>query len=313
LRSEEVIAALSKRARRRHGVFTGTDARKLGVSRNQLTRLTERGVVRRLLPDVYALVSVRASPEQTLRAALLWSGEESAAAATTAAYLYGLEGVAPPSMPQVAIPQSKRKHDRRVATIECRDMKKMMVRTFNGFRVVGVEACLVQLAAALDDDEALEIACEDARRRLLTGIPALRKYLDMHGGRGRDGVVRLRALLDELDPLHFSRSTLEVRTRRLLAASDLPRFEREVPLAWRGRTRYFDFGRPDDKLVLECNSKRWHDDPADYDDYNDKASIPGKLGWTIIFVTWDDVTKRPDKLLADIRDAVAAARTHRAR
>lgn len=295
-------------------MFTGAEAMKLGVNRNQLARLTERGVLRRVLPAVYALASVRVSPRQTLRAALLWGGDKSAAACRTAGYVYDFEGIAPPSLPQISLPHSKRKRDRRITIIECRDEGAMMVRTYNGVRVVGVEACLVQLAAALhgdDGDEALEIACEDARRRRLTGMPALRKYLDVHGGRGRDGVARLRALLDELDPKHPSRSTLEVKTRRLLAASGLPKFEREVPLTWRGTTRYFDFGRPDDKLVLECNSKRWHDDPADYVDYNDKASIPGKLGWTIIFITWDEVMKRPDKLVADIRAALQDGRTSR--
>ena len=91
------------------------------------------------------------------------------------------------------------------------------------------------------DDTALEVACEDARRRRLTSIPALYAYLDRFGVSGRPGVAALRRLLTELDPKHPSRSTLEVLTRRLLVAHGITGFTREFPLAWNGRTYSFDF------------------------------------------------------------------------
>lgn len=307
MRTEAAISLLSTVSAQRCGVFATTTVAKRGVKSKQLTSLARAKVIERLLPGVYRLTSVRKSPQQWMHAALLWAGPKAALAGCSAGHLYGMEGVHQ-DIPTVVVPHNLNPRHDNVRVHRVRDMSTVMVRSFNGMRVAGVEACLTQLAAAIDeegDDEALEIACEDARRRGLTGIRALRKYLDTRAGKGRNGVARLRALIDELDPKNPSRSTLEVKTRRLLAASDLPKFEREVPLTWRGRTRFFDFGRPDDKLVLECNSKRWHDDPADYADYNDKASVPGKLGWTIIFVTWDDITKRPDKILADIAEAVS--------
>ena len=62
----------------------------------------------------------------------------------------------------------------------------LMIRTVRGLRVTGVEATLVRLAHVLDS-EALEVACEDARRRRLTSIPALRAYLDRHARPGQRG------------------------------------------------------------------------------------------------------------------------------
>jgi hypothetical protein len=73
---------------------------------------------------------------------------------------------------------------------------------------------LIALAATLGS-EAVEIACEDARRRRLTSVRALRAYIDRFGRPGRPGIRNLRRLLDELDPVHAARSTLEVKTRRL--------------------------------------------------------------------------------------------------
>src|SRR5207245_1873550 len=99
---------------------------------------------------------------------------------------------------------------------------------------------LVALAATLDD-EAFEIACEDARRRRLTSIPAIRSYIARFGRPGRPGIAPLRSLLDELDPVHAARSTLEVKARRLLVTNGFTGFVRELPLEWQGRTYLFEF------------------------------------------------------------------------
>src|SRR5205814_2663811 len=100
------------------------------------------------------------------------------------------------------------------------------------------------------DDEALEIACEDARRRRLTSVPALHAYLARFGRTGRPGVGALRGLLRALDPMHPSRSTLEVKTRRLLVAAGHTGFVREFPLAWNRRTYFFDFAFERERTIL---------------------------------------------------------------
>jgi very-short-patch-repair endonuclease len=179
-----------------------------------------------------------------------------------------------------------------------------MIRRHRGFRVVGVECALVQLAASMDA-EAFEVACEDARRRRLTSVAALRAYLERFGGRGRAGVVSMRRLLDELDPAHPSRSTLEVRTRRLLTAHGMTDFVREFPLEWDGHTYRYDFAFLTERVILETNGRRWHDDANDYERDNDKWSVPGCCGFRIVFATWDKVVNRPDELLRDLADTLA--------
>jgi very-short-patch-repair endonuclease len=155
------------------------------------------------------------------------------------------------------------------------------------------------------DSEALEVACEDARRRRLTSIPALRKYVDGFGS-GRRGAAPLRLLLDDLDPIHPARSTLEVKTRRLLVAHGLTDFAREIPLTWNGRTYHYDFGFERSRVILETNGRRWHDDAADYEHDHEKWSVPGRLGWRIVFATWAKVTRDPCALLAEMTAVLAA-------
>jgi hypothetical protein len=179
------------------------------------------------------------------------------------------------------------------------NMTAMMIRTHRGFRVTGVEATLRALAHTVED-EALEIACEDARRRRLTSISALRAYLDHFSRPGRAGATKLRALLQQLDPSNPSKSPLEVKTRRLLVANGFKDFVRELPLTWNGRTYFYDFTFTAPRVILETNSRRWHFDAADYEHDNEKWSVPARHGYRIVMATWAKVTEHPNELLQEL-------------
>lgn len=116
----------------------------------------------------------------------------------------------------------------------------------------------------------------------------------------------MRRLVDSVDPVVSARSTLEVRTRRLLVEHGLTGFVREFPLTWNGRTYRFDFAFPQRRTILETNGRRWHDDPTDYERDNEKWSVPGRLGYRIVFATWDKVTKSPQLLFAELTAALTA-------
>jgi very-short-patch-repair endonuclease len=178
-----------------------------------------------------------------------------------------------------------------------------MLRSHRQLQVTGVEPTLVALGGILDDEE-FEIACEDARRRRLTSLPALRTYLERFPG--RPGSIPLRRLLDELDPVHAARSVLEVKTRRLLVADGITDFVREFPLVWQGRTYLLDFAFPLRRTILETNRRRWHDDATDYEFDNEKWSVPGRHGYRIVLATWDKVTANPAQLLAELAATLAA-------
>ncbi len=139
-----------------------------------------------------------------------------------------------------------------------------------------------------------------ARRRRLTSVPALESYVARFARAGRPGISTLRDLLVLLDPVHAARSTLEVKTRRLLVANGFTDFVRELPLSWGGRTYRFDFAFDVRRTILETNGRRWHDDPADYEHDNEKWSVPGRFGYRIVLATWDKVTRRPRELLAEL-------------
>jgi len=142
-------------------------------------------------------------------------------------------------------------------------------------------------------------------RGRLTSAAALRSYVDRHG-RGVAAVAVVRGLLDQLDPVHPARSTLEVKTRRLLVAHGATDFVREFPLEWNGRTYRFDFAFPLEQTILETNGRRWHDDARDYEHDNEKWSIPGRHGYRLVLATWEKVTRTPDELLRELAATLAA-------
>jgi hypothetical protein len=230
--ANSTIVQLSELCRESLGVFRGRDAVGVGVTRKRLAVLHAAGVIDRELPDVYRLTSVLRSPEQGLRAALLWGGDTAAVDGLSAAQVYALEGVRTDE-PEIAISHTRRARSSAVVAHRIKDPAVLMVRQHRGFRVVGPERALVSVAHRLPG-EAFEIACEDARRRRLTTVAALRAYLTRFGGQRLPGAPATHALLCMLDPVHPSRSTLEVMTRRLLVSKGLVNFQREFPLSGGG-------------------------------------------------------------------------------
>jgi very-short-patch-repair endonuclease len=301
---ESALGKLSELSSDTHGVFRGREAVKLGATRNQLTALVNAQVITRELPDTYRMAAVARSSEQRLRAALMWAGDGAAAAGRSAGEVYGLEGVRARA-PEIVVAPSCRVRAAGVIVHRGAERPALMVRSHRGVAVTGVEATLVSLAATLSA-EAFEIACEDARRRRLTSIPALKAYLDRYGRAGRPGVGAMRQLLAELDPIHAARSTLEVKTRRLLVAHGLTNFQREFPLEWNGRVHRFDFAFAAHRTIIETNGRRWHDDATDYEYDNEKWSVPGRHGFRIVLATWSKVTETPKRLLDELAATLAA-------
>lgn len=299
------VARLSSLAAPTCGVFAGSAAVDRGITRRQLADLRASGVIERALPDVYRLTAVAASDEQRLRAALLWGGKDAVACGRSAGACYGLEGIRA-RRPEIAIPAAGRHpRHREVDVTRVSDLRLLRTRIHRGLPLTGPEATLVRLGHRLDG-EAFEIACEDARRRRLTSVAAFRSYVDRHARPGQRGIRPMRALLRDLDPAHPSRSTLEVKTRRLLVASGLPDFVREHPLEWNGRRFLFDFALLSGRTILETNGRRWHDDAVDYEHDNEKFSVPGRYGYKLVLATWDKVTRRPEALVDEIRTTLAA-------
>ena len=103
--SREVLYAL---AEPHSGWLRASDAIAAGVTRQQLARYAESGVLQRSTYGVYRLRDFPAQAFEDVIAACLWAGSEAVASHDTALAVYGL-GEAMPASIHVTVPQRLRK------------------------------------------------------------------------------------------------------------------------------------------------------------------------------------------------------------
>jgi very-short-patch-repair endonuclease len=73
-----------------------------------------------------------------------------------------------------------------------------------------------------------------------------------------------------------------------------------------GRRAYLDFAWPELRLAIEANSYRHHASRRDWSRDHVRNNAVIALGWRILPVTWDELTERPDDVVALLRRARAA-------
>ena len=94
---------------------------------------------------------------------------------------------------------------------------------------------------------------------------------------------------------------LEVKTARLLRAHKLPAPVRQFAL---GRYR-IDFAYPPKRVGLECEGFEYHGNRLTWKRDKRRTAWIEAQDWRVLFVTWDDVTERPDETIERIRLAIA--------
>lgn len=290
--ADEALALL---AARNHGVFLSSDAAAVGVTPQGLSRRCAKGIIRRLHKGVYAMTSVQPSARQLLFAACRWGGAGSAASHRSAAALWELDGFDLNAF-EIWSPRQLRS-DRvvaRVGTLPISDITEV-----GGIPVTKIERTLVDLAAVVDVDR-LEDALDSALRRRLTTVNRLR--LRVGSERGRNGIRKLRGLLAERDDRgRPSASRFETRLNHLLIRSGLPAM-REYKI-WDGGEfiARVDFCYPEAWLIIEADGFRWHSARRAWQRDRDRRNQLTVMGWRVIQVTWDDLTRRPDETIERIR------------
>ena len=150
----------------------------------------------------------------------------------------------------------------------------------------------------------MEELIDEALRRSLTTVESLDAYVRDNTGPGRHGPSALRLLLPGyMDSGGVSESILETRLRQLLRDSALPAARQQYEVSHRGRfIARIDFAWPNKKVAVEAVGRAYHEGRWDRDVA--RASALAKLGWIVIYVTWEDVHLRPRETLMSIAQAL---------
>lgn len=177
--------------------------------------------------------------------------------------------------------------------------------------MTAIDRTLLDLAGLLPRRRAA-IALDDALRRGLTTIGSLDHCLWLTERRGRNGCGVLRDLVRERWTLSETpTSPLETVIFDLLVGSGLPtpalQYEvRDDKGSFVGRV---DFAYPESKVIIEGHSKQWHwgveAGSRDLARHNALAA----LGWTILYITWEDATRRRESTIARVAQLISTPET----
>lgn len=272
-----------------------------GLSQAALHRRVAGGRWEAVLPAVYRVTGTPSSWEQDLMAACLHGGRGSFVSHRTAAALWRLDGLEPGI---VEIAASRRVRIPGIVAHGTRVPRRHLT-AIGPIPVSRPGWTLLDLVAVASPALA-EIALDDALRRGLTTLRRLARLLEAHGGPGRRGSGVLRSLLEARDPSAAPpESVLETRLARLLARSGLPRpvTQHEVRAGGRLVARV-DFAWPEAMVAVEADGYRHHSGRRAWARDRTRRNALTGLGWRVLHVTWDDLRRRPEATLAEIRQAL---------
>jgi very-short-patch-repair endonuclease len=283
----------------------GPELRK-DVSQRQIDHACKLGVLERRFRDVYIDPSVAWSPLQDLAAAVAAGGRLSAAGHRSAAALWG---ILPdfPAIPEIVVPGHRRPRMDRVVAHRFTDLRPEHIILRHGIRVLNPLVVIVVLGSVVGPEVVAEAIIRADSLRLFRPI-AVRAELGRIARCGRDGVTAARQALDML-PVgdRPSDGMLELWYAELSRSQGLPSYTFQHSVRIDGRVIRIDFAYPAQKVAIEV------------DDYDSHGSLRGFLndarrqnllvldGWLVLRVTWWDIRHEPNRVAAQVRDALRAS------
>jgi very-short-patch-repair endonuclease len=238
-----------------------------------------------------------------VRAALLSRGGTAIAGGRTAAVLWGFDMLVEPR--KVELVMAGWKSQAVTKDVVVRRLRRAVavdaeVLGLEPLRVLTPAMTVLDCALTLPLREAVVIADSAMRTRLVSHEELERLAEDLaHHPRG----ARLRRVLDLVDP--EAGSVLESLLRVILRQHGLVP-ESQVTLEGRDGHRIgrVDFLFRTERLVIECDGRRWHDpeDARERDRVRDNELE--RAAWRLLRVTWAEVVHHPERVVEIIRDCL---------
>jgi hypothetical protein len=290
--------------------FTVADAKAVGITERRLHRLAHEGILRRVFAGVYVDSAADDDPLARARAVALVLPAGAVLTDASAAWLHGVDLMAPGEQ-MIPPPLTVfRTIDRtRVRRGGCAGGR----RTLLPFDVISVHGVPVTtpLRTATDLGRFLR------RTRAVVAMDALARKGGFDGEqiaaevprfKGHRGVVQLRALSPLVDPR--SESPGESRLRLTWLDAGLPTPVPQHPVHTGFRSAYLDLADPWRLFAAEYDGEEWHTTPEQRAHDEDRRRWLTSLGWRVAVFTkhdfdgWDD-----DRARRRLRQEFASVRT----
>jgi very-short-patch-repair endonuclease len=256
------------------------------------------GSLHRIHAGVYAVGHRHDSPEGRFMAAVLACGPGSVLSHRSAAVLWGLREDRRASI-DVTAPNRRGRIPHEIDAHRDGSLVSADRTVLRSIPCTTVPRTLLDLAAVVPIWE-LRKAISEAEVLRSLDHAALRRLIKH--SRGRRGVARLRMVLDEIHPLtKRTRSEMERMFLGMCERADLPVPEVNVKLDIEGNRLEPDFLWRDAGLIIEADSRRYHDTDSAFQHDRKREQRLMRAGWRVARCTWEQVEYEPRHLAETIR------------
>ncbi|MDQ1246598.1 MAG: hypothetical protein QG597_966 [Actinomycetota bacterium] len=287
-------------ARARQGVLTREDLTDLGYSPRNIETWVGRGILVPVGRKVLLLCGTEVDfPVRSLIAARR-AGREACLTGQSALAVSGVVSRAPwDALPEPGTPWLL--HHRPVDVGACIIRRhEDRYRTKFGVRVATTDVVMLDLLRYLPEAQARDLTFRAlGRSEWEPFLARLGQHADALG-RAR-GVRRLRQLSEIVESA--ARSAAEERVHSLLQEAGITGWRANYPLRVRGQKVILDLAFPEQKVFIEIDGRAYHGlDRFQHD--RTRQNLLVQAGWTVLRFTWEDVTRRPEHVVAQIRDVL---------
>lgn len=283
------LSALAAQARAQHHLITSDQLRRLGWSPAAIRHLVATDRLFRVHRGVYAFGRRDLAREGRWLAAVLACGTGAALSHRSAAVLWELLSHDSPR-PHVIVPAGR--SNRRTAGIQrhrSSDFTEGEGVKHRGIPATTVLRTLVDLSRGRLPTHSLNAAVRQAGRLHRVDLQPLRDQ------------PRLGPIVRLYDPLiGLTESELEALFLALCTKFRLPAPQ---PQEWFGSHRA-DFTWHEHRLVVELDSRRWHDNDVNFLTDRRKERAIRAAGYEVLRFTWAEIVHEPAGVAAEIRAAM---------
>lgn len=299
----DTYGRIAERARHQLGLITYAQLDDVGVSRAARRALIASGRYEQRGRRVLADAAAPATPEQRILAAAL-DVPGSVATGPTGAWLCGARGFRP--WP-VHLLVKRGGHHRPAEGVlhETFWLPEHHRQTVLGVPCVSDSRLPFELAADVHPLRLRRVVDFLVSSRGLE-VDALARVVAELCRSGRPGSAEMRVVVDERLPGYVPpASELEAVFRDVCAAAGIPQPVRQLNAggdAWIGRV---DVAFPEAKLLIELDSRRWHDTSTAFEDDRQRTNDLVLAGWRVVRITWRMLHDHPERVVTLIRRLLA--------
>lgn len=279
--------------RRHDGVITVAQARGVGLSQDAVERRIRSGHWRRCSRGVFFVEDRPFTDAARIRAAVWGLGAHAAASGLAAAWWLDATQFAPDAV-EVTVRRVSNHTRRPGVRIRRRDLDETDIIERDGLRVTALALTIIEAAVRRGGGPKLMDSA------LLRHVELQELWTAHLRNKGRHGSPRARLLLQAA--ADGTRSAAERLLARLMNAAGIKGWLADYPIA--GYKADFAFTGP--KVAIEVDGLAFHSDSDAFNRDRKKQNAIMLAGWKVLRFTWLDLTEYPERVIAEIRQALRA-------